>query len=185
MKRIIHTEAFKDGINKISFLITVFLLSTIISLGQESEGLTKIKRISLLESTRNDVVKILGAPKYPNSGILHSFPIKEGMINVKYGTGTCQKTTGDGGKYTGKGIFLPEGIVIEVRISFQQGEEADFQKLKINLDKYRKYKESDNPAMHYYNDDLGVEYVFLNSKLHSIGYYLSNKQLKKINCLPG
>ena len=122
----------------------------------------------MLKYTSGDVRKIFGQPERKRPSRLEYFVLKPGRVSVLYSNGKCIKKVEDGAEKA-YGWKVPEGTVTEISIFFQ--EPVNFKKLKIDLNKLRTYKESDNPTKHYYNDELGIDYTFAEGKFTGITFY--------------
>ena len=160
-------------IKTISLLILLSILTQVV-IGQEPDWLKKIKNITLLSSTRDDVIKIFGHPKNENGSSLEYFFVKDGEISVQYSVGKC-KTTIIEGKETIQGWNVPDWTVVD--IAFSPNKNSKYKKHKHNFTGFKSSPVYDFPnARVYENDELGVRYS-INSKgmVELITFYPADK----------
>ena len=157
---------------KILILITLVLLSNQMIFGQEPDWMKKMKSITLLSSTRDDVNKLLGQPRGNRISYLEYY-VLEGEISVQYSS-KCRTIIVEG-KEVVEGWNIPEWTV--TTISFSPNKKLTLKKLKFDVTGFNSYPVLDSRgAKIYENDELGIEYgIGYGGKLDLITFYPANK----------
>lgn len=164
---------------KIIFLLGLLIFSSQLVFGKEPEWLKKMKSLTLLSSTRDQVIKIFGQPENDNRSYLENFVLEDGRISVQYSTGKCKTTIIDG-KEVKQGWNVPEWTVVNVY--FSPNKRFKPEKLKISFTGFRSYPISDVPnAVVYENDELGVDYSLTKGKIEFITFRPPEK-LSYLHC---
>lgn len=135
---------------------------------------TKWKQIVVLQSTRNDVERLLGKSRYQGHAV--SYDLEDGHLNIEY---TAFNFCEGGNNF---GWSVPEWTVINV--TFAPYRAPQFSALNLNLKQFRKVRE--NPCcpdlMTYVNDVEGVSYTtYLGGILNTIEYFPSS-QYNHLRC---
>ena len=142
--------------------------------GQESDWLKKLKSITLLSSTRNDVINLYGQPRKEKTGHWDIFDIMEGEITVEYSEGKCRTSNLDG-KVKNSGYLVPEWTVVNV--AFFPKKKFTLKNLKIDVTGFNSYPVYDVPgAKIYENNVLGAKYdISSKGKIEYISFTPADK----------
>lgn len=125
--------------------------------GQEFEWFKKIQQIKLLDTTYDDVIKIVGKPVdgTTEKELAEYFDLKEGRVFVGFASGLCIITPDNGGKPMGWKV--PEWTVITV--SFTPNKPFNPKRLPFDRPGFRKYPVSDVPGGFVFeNDESGISF---------------------------
>lgn len=143
---------------KISSIIIHFLLVLILfcsaAFAQSLPELEKLKEIKLLESNRDDVLKILSIYELDDGEEYHrdTFSTENTEITVDYSKGNCKEIIPDG-------YNVPEWKAIFV--SLEPKKPIKLESLKLNLSKYKKekrFKDIDDLYV-YYDKQAGIVFT--------------------------
>ncbi|CAN5850130.1 hypothetical protein BH20ACI4_BH20ACI4_28180 [soil metagenome] len=110
----------------------------------------KLKKIELLKSTLDSVVKIYGQPVEPKGDVVRKFETPEGNLNISLSTGKC------GTEYK-KGYDVDAGIVERITFFVKEKFRVKPKKLGFDLSKFEKFEVRDVPGIYTYeNSDDGI-----------------------------
>lgn len=137
---------------------------------QSQFGLDKVKEIKLLETDRDEVLKILRSyESEPEEKYHHDwFTTEKAKINVQYSKGNCEEFIIDGFRVSEwKAIY----------ISIEPNDPVKAKDLKINLSKYkkeRKYHDVDDFYV-YHDKEAGIIFTVSDGKIITIEFVPSPK----------
>lgn len=149
-------------------ILVLSLVGLFTQVGTKTVG-TKSKwhQISLMRSTRDDVERLLGNPKYP--GHYTSYRVEGGVLSVEYYPfDFC----------TSPDSFLnvPQWTVVEM--TYEPDISPTLRELKLELKRFRKVRESPHvPEMiTYIDDENGVAYTFQpDNTLNDVRYFATRR----------
>ncbi len=133
------------------------------------EWYIKLKKIELLKSTENDVVRLYGEPINPKSRILKTFETDDGDLTIMISTGKC-------GTEHKNGYNVEAGVIERIRFSVNRKSQMKAKYLGIKLSKFEKSKVSDVPGVFFYNNpDSGVDFYLERGLVSEIGFNPSSE----------
>ena len=134
----------------IFFGILVTLICNVAVSAQTPEWYLQAKKIKILKSTREDVVKVFGKPNDTDSKYLASYKYDDYSISVYYSRGLCETTKEEGWN-------VPELTVTKIFVSLYK--KIDYRKLNLKLKRLYRKEIYDVPnAYIYYNYEKGEAY---------------------------
>ncbi len=164
---------------RIISVIILLISSNQFAFGQQPDWLEKIKSLTLLTSTRDDVIKVFGNPNRKIGNDWEYFHLIDGEVRIRYSIGKCE-TLNFNGKETPVGWLVPEGTVIE--IDFKPSKKIKPKKLNFDLSKFYSYPDGDSLYITIYqNDELGINFALYKESITYMTFYPSNK-LKDLHC---
>jgi hypothetical protein len=122
--------------------------------------LSKVNKIALLKSTRQDAEQILGIPEddkeYSRADWIKNYNIENGRVTLTFTTEECTLTSGE----------VKKGVV--EKIGFSLKSKINFKSLKLPLQKFEKSVEDDVPSLLIYENKkngitIYVEFGNINS----------------------
>jgi len=126
-------------------------------MGFSTDWYQKVRQVSILHSSRQEIEQLLGNPTivYSNAGGSNTEVEYDwkgvGRVHVSYSTGKCTPTS----KY---GYDVAEGVVLNVYVKLK--EPVRVSKLRLDLSSYRRSEISDMPGVtEYTNRDIGERYI--------------------------
>ena len=136
---------------------------------QESEVLSKLKKINLLKSTRDDIIRVFGEPEISTYPYFKSYSLKDGKVDIEYSTGLCGNKNKDGWN-------VPEFTVTRIFFDFKKPPNPK-KYLNIHSKDFRKYPIKDVPgAFIYENEKIGIDYsITRKGKIESVTFYPAQK----------
>jgi hypothetical protein len=156
--------------------IFLFLLSAMcinVFAQKASDEVNKIKQIKLLESTREDVKKILGGYKadYDAPARLETFSSEKIEIEVSYTTGICSDKSSDADEWN-----VGDGKVEFIDISFKDA--VKFEELSFKASDFRKERLiiDGNESFIYHDKSKGIVLMVEEGKIASIFLIPSTNQ---------
>lgn len=151
--------------------------------GKEPEWFLKMKEIKVLQSKRQDVLRVYNYPKITYSsnenpketgwGEIVRYETKDGKLRVFYSTGRCSKLT------NADGLDVDKDVV--VNIGFEPANPVELRDLDLDLRTFTGYKESDTQYFEYRSEELGMDFTLLGGKVTSIEYSLTPK-MRELDC---
>ena len=140
-------------------LVSLFAQIGTLTFAKES----KWRQIVLMRSTRDDVERLLGQPRY--EGYYTSFKVEDGMLDVEYYPfDFC----------TSPDAYLKVRRWTVVRMTYEPDNPPTLAELKLDLKKFRKTRESPHvpELITYINDKDGVAYTFqADGTLNDVRYF--------------
>lgn len=120
----------------------------------EPEWYQKVKQIKLMTSTRHEVESLFNNPKFEETSKKNwsqkvYYQLEFGQMIVSYSTGKCSK------ERNMSGYDVVEDTVIRVILNLKKP--INMIELDVDLSNFEKYKERDNDAWIYTNEDLGIQ----------------------------
>jgi hypothetical protein len=153
----------------------MFILFAGSTTAQKLKLLKKIEQIRILESTQNQVAKLLGEPEKSDYPFSKKYRFKEGILTVHYSEGLCSDTDLS---YWNVPKLTVTKIFFDVRVKVR------FEKLDINFNEFETYHPFDVPkATGFVNNEKGVEYFRKsNGLLEYISFYPTEEQYDRYYC---
>lgn len=135
--------------------------------------LNKAKEIKLLESTRDDVRKILAGYKSDDKDAKH-FTAENANIGISYSTGNCSD------EYAEERWNIPEGKVSEIEIYPKNSVKIeDLGFVVSNYQKEQKYSNVDDLYI-YHNKDFGIAFKVDEDEIQTIFLFPSNSHKSQL-----
>lgn len=166
------------------FIISVIIIFPKYSLANEPNWFVKLKQIKVFKSTRQDVENVFKFSTSEESKKSNGFQtvfykLEKGSLSVGYSSGRCSETFSSG-------YNVGENVV--TRITFDLKSPIKMSKFNFDLSQFDKYKESDDIALTWSNDDLGIQITggqMPNKKnlVKSIEFYPTKEQKKEFSCV--
>lgn len=173
-------KQFKTIIKKTvqPFLIIIFILSTILfAYSTQPKWYSKLRKIKVLKTTREDIEKLFGHPQitYVFQGHftnLVEYKLKEGQLSIAYSLGKCSEIN-----KPGYGYDVAKDVVIDVDLDLEKT--VDISKLQIDSSDFDKAEISDIVGVFTYRNESIGEY-------YTIGEYHKDnkKELRNIQFFP-
>lgn len=137
------------------WVILMILVCVDILPAQTPDWYLKAKKLEILKSTREDVIKMFGDPTEIITNYNTSYKYDDYIIYVDYSPGLCEMTKKEGWN-------VPEFTVTEIFVSLYK--KVNYRKLNIKLKKLDREEVYDVPGTYvYYNYENGESYN-INSK---------------------
>ena len=131
------------------------------------------QKIVLMRSTRDDVERLLGRPRY--EGYYTSFKVEDGVLSIEYYPfDLCMSHDAY--------LKVPRWTVVE--ITYEPDNPPTLADLKLDLKKFRKTRESPHvpELITYINDVAGVAYTFqADGTLNDVRYFPA-KRFDSLRC---
>lgn len=151
-------------------VLVIFTLVIVINAFAESPlaELDKIKKIKLLESTREDVKKIFDDKDEDSDG--DSYLTDNFYIEIAYSNGDCFDEDGD------DDWNVPEDKVVEIGVVLRGSDIIKDLKIDLSkLEKIKKYKDSEDEEENpddfvYYDRESGISYGLSDGKIKNIKF---------------
>lgn len=170
---------------KLIVLIIVIFASLNLAEAQILPIIEKVKEIKLLESNRDEVIRILSAYKFESGEKYHydHFNTGDFDISVEYSDGNCEEFRVDG-------FNVPEWRAIQIEI--EPNNPIKLEDLKIDFLKYKKekkYYDRDDVYV-YYDKESGIIFTVEDGELESVelipspkyyGLMCDKKKAKKLS----
>src|SRR6185436_8614442 len=150
--------------NPTTLIFVISLLSLFAQIGTMSYAKeSKWRQIVLLRSTRDDVERLLGRPRY--EGYYTSIKVEDGVLSIEYYPfDLCMSHDAY--------LKVPRWTVVE--ITYEPDNPPTLADLKLDLKKFRKTRESPHvpELITYINDVAGVAYTFqADGTLNDVRYF--------------
>ena len=168
---------------KPKYLIVFFVISacTGVAGAQPSEVIAKMKRLTILSSSYEDVIKIFGTPVdgTAEKQLSEYFDSLDGRVFVEFASGLCVATAYSDGRPIGWKV--PEGTVIGM--TYRPKNRITPRELGAKFVGFKKTGVADRPRVFIFrNDRLGVEYVVdAKGQIESISYF-PRSSLTRLHC---
>lgn len=158
-----------------AFITCVFLLSANFAFSQNWTDINEYSKIKLFESTRTDVMQMLGIQEYDDSGIL-IYKMENGAVFVAYSKGNCNKD--DLTEWN-----IGKDVITEISYNFE--ETPKLKDLIKHFDLKLKPDVGCVPDhLYYVNEDNGTTVVYDKrlKKVEDISFEPSKKQKALYKC---
>lgn len=135
--------------------ILIILCCNHLTFAQTPDWYSQIKKIKILKSNRNEVIKMFGEPNNVNDKHYISYKYDDYSLSIEFSSGLCEATKEEGWN-------VPEFVVTDIFIQLYK--KINYQELNLKLDKLVKEEISDVPGAFIYYDYVKGESYNINSK---------------------
>lgn len=139
-------------------IVLLFLLASVTSIDarQDTEWLSMLKRIKVLETSLDEIIKLYGNPNEEMFGV-REFETAKGTLTVKISTGRC-------GTSFKKGWDVESNVVES--FTFEVKRRLKLASLGLDMSNFEKSEVFDQPGAYYYESTkLGMD-IFVNKGGH-------------------